>query len=139
MQTLARDLQIDLSNCLEREEMIDTLVNTGITGSEDPSTLSPLMFTTWSVSQLRVVASEIEVDLSDCTSKDEMIKCILHAGNLERLYLRDYLRSLTPLTTKSLSDLRAIARELQINISDCLEKDEIIRRLITRDRRIGTN
>jgi len=138
LQTLARDLQIDLSNCLEREEMIDTLVNTGITGSEDPSTLSPLMFSTWSVSQLRVVASEIKVDLSDCTSKDEMIKCILHAGNLERLYLRDYLRSLTPLTTKSLSDLRAIARELQINISDCLEKDEIIRRLITRDRRIGT-
>jgi len=138
LQTLARDLQIDLSNCLEREEMIDTLVNTGITGSEDPSTLSPLMFSTWSVSQLRVVASESKVDLSDCTSKDEMIKCILHAGNLERLYLRDYLRSLTPLTTKSLSDLRAIARELQINISDCLEKDEIIRRLITRDRRIGT-
>jgi len=139
LQTLGRDLQIDLSYCLEREEMVETFINMGITGNQDPLALSPIMFSTWSVSQLRVVASEIKVNLSECTNKDEMINKILHAGNIERPYLRDYLRSLSPLTTKSLGDLRAIARELQINIRDCLEKDEIIQRLIARDRRVGVN
>merc|ERR1712137_417646 len=139
LQTLGRDLQIDLSRCLMRREMVDLFVNAGITGSPDPLALSPLMFSTWSVSQLRVVASEIKVSLSECSNKDEMVQRILHAGNIERPYLRDYLRSLSPLTTKSLPDLRAIARELQINIRDCLEKDEIIQRLIARGQRVEVN
>jgi hypothetical protein len=139
LKSFGRDLQIDLSYCLERKEMIDMFVNAGITGNADPSILSPFMFASWSVSQLRVVGSEIEIDMSECTSKDEMMESILRAGNVERPYLRNYLRSLSPLTTKSLSDLRAIARELQINISDCLEKDEIIKRLIVRNERVEFN
>ena len=116
------------------------LVNAGITGSTDPSALSPLMFSSWSVSQLRVVGSEFKIDLSECTTGGEMVEKILYAGNVERLYLRDYLRSLSPLTTKSVQDLRATAREFQINISDCLEKDEIIQRLLTQQvRRLEVN
>ena len=136
LQILGRDLQIDLSYCLEREEMVEMFLNAGITGNADPSALAPLMFLSWSVSQLRVVASEIKVSLSECSTKGEMIENILYAGNVERPYLRSYLRSLSPLTTKALPDLRAIARELQINISDCLEKDEIIQRLITRNQQV---
>mmetsp|Transcript_51087 Transcript_51087/g.55332 ORF Transcript_51087/g.55332 Transcript_51087/m.55332 type:complete len:534 (-) Transcript_51087:363-1964(-) len=139
LQTLAQDLQIDLSFCLEREEMVDTFVNAGFTGSPDPCALSPLMFSSWSISQLRAVASEANIDLSQCTTGDEIIEKIVYAGNVERLYLRDYLRSLAPLTTKSILDLRAISRELQINISDCLEKDEIIQRLIMRGCRLEVN
>jgi hypothetical protein len=137
LHILAQDLQIDLSFCIEREEMIDMLVNAGVTGSPDPCALSPLMFSSWSISQLRVVASEANIDLSQCKTGNEMVEKILYTGNHERLYLRDYLRSLSPLTTKSIPDLRAISRELQIDISDCLEKDEIIQRVITRGRRLG--
>ena len=137
LHTLAQDLQIDLSFCIEREEMIDILVNAGITGSPDPCALSPLMFSSWSISQLRVVASEANIDLSQCKTGNEMVEKILYAGNRERPYLRDYLRSLSPLTTKSIPDLRAISRELRIDISDCLEKDEIIQRVITKGRRLG--
>jgi hypothetical protein len=136
LQILGRDLQIDLSYCLERKEMVEMFLNAGIIGNADPSALAPLMFLSWSVSQLRVVASEIKVSLSECSTKGEMIENILYAGNVERPYLRSYLRSLSPLTTKALPDLRAIARELQINISDCLEKDEIIQRLITRNQQV---
>mmetsp|Transcript_100 Transcript_100/g.258 ORF Transcript_100/g.258 Transcript_100/m.258 type:complete len:599 (+) Transcript_100:96-1892(+) len=132
LQTLGRDLQIDLSKCLERDEMIEIFVDADITGNSDPSALSELMFSSWSVSQLRVIATKININISECTTKDEMVEMILYAGNVERPYLRDYLRSLSPLTTKSLTDLRAIAREFRINISDCLEKDEIINRLMSR-------
>lgn len=140
LKTLARDLQVDLSGCIERGEMIDMFVSGGITGTPDASALSPLMFSSWNISQLRVVGSEINTDLSRCATADEMIEQILHVGNVERPYLRDYLRFLSPLTTKSISDLLAIARELQIYISDCLEKDDIIRRVITRaQQRIEVN
>ena len=139
LQRLGRDLQIDLSRCIMRREMVDLFVNAGITGSPDPAVISPLMFSTWSVSQLRVFASEMKVSLLECSNKDEMVQRILHAANVERLNLREYLRSLSPLTTKSLPDLRAIAREFQVNIGDCLEKDEIIQRLIAKVLRVDVN
>lgn len=139
LRRLAQDLQVDVSHCLQREEMIDLFLNAGITGSTDPAALLPAMFSSWSISQLRSAGSAISIDLSQCATGDEMVEKILHAGNVERPYLRDYLRSLIPLTTTSLKDLRAIARELQIDISDCLEKGEIIKRLISRQRRQDSN
>jgi len=135
LRTLAQDLQVDVSHCLQREEIIDLFLNAGITGSPDPEALLPAMFSSWSISELRSVGSAISIDLSQCATGGEMVDRILRVGNTERPYLRGYLRSLFPLTTTSLKDLRAIARELQIDISDCLEKDEIIRRLISRQRR----
>jgi hypothetical protein len=138
LQTLARDIGIDLSSCFERSEMVNILVNSGVSGSHDPETLPREMFSSWTVSQLRAVASEAKVDMSNSTSKEQMIQRILYAANTERIFLRDYLRSLSPLTRKRLSDLRRIASELGVDISDCLEKDEIIQRLITRSRTLGT-
>lgn len=132
LHTLAKDLQADLSNCIVREDMVDVFVNAGITGNPDASALMPRMFSSYSVSQLRFIGSKIDIDLSQCSTGEEMIEKIVQVGNVERPYLRDYLRSLAPLTTMSLSNLRAVARELRINISDCLEKDEIIQLLASR-------
>jgi hypothetical protein len=137
LQDLARDLDIDLSSCFERCEMVDLLVNHGITGNYDPNALSRAMFTSWSVSQIRAVASEIQIDLSQCHNRDAMIDRILQTANNERTFLRQYIRSLSPLSRKSLSELRSIARELHVDISDCLEKDEIIARLICRGTSMG--
>ncbi|KAG7364913.1 ring finger domain containing protein [Nitzschia inconspicua] len=132
LQDLARDADIDISSCFERREMVDMMVRAGIFGTDEPSDLHPALFQSWSVSQLRVVASEAKIDLSSCHARHEMIETILVAANSERQYLRDYLRSLSPLTKKPLPELRSIAREWRVDISDCLEKDEIIGRLISR-------
>jgi hypothetical protein len=134
---LARDAGVDISSCFERAEMIALLRRAGLSPNSNPEYLSSVLFSSWSVSQLRAVASQANVDLSQCDTREAMIEKILHEANNARPHLRDYLRSLSPLTAKSLSDLRAIARELQVNISDCLEKDEIILRLITRGTSMG--
>jgi hypothetical protein len=132
LQDLAKDAGIDLSSCFERREMVDLMVRAGIFGTNDPTALSPALFRSWTVAQLRIVASDAKIDLSSCRGRHEMIETILEVANTDRRYLRDYLRSLSPLARKTLSELRLIARELHIAISDCLEKDEIIERLISR-------
>jgi len=137
LQQLARDTGIDLSNCYERAEIIDLLHQEGIVANDDPEALSPAMFSSWSVSHLQAVASEAKIDLSECATREKMIEKILEEANTERQFLRDYLRSLCPLARKPLSDLRSIARELQVDISDCLEKDEIIQRVISRSTSLG--
>jgi Ring finger domain len=132
LQDLAKDANIDISSCFERREMVELMVRAGIFGTEDPAALSPALFQSWSVSQLRMVGAEANIDMSSCHARHEMIERILQVANTERSYLREYLRCLSPLTRKTLFELRTIARELQVDISDCLEKDEIVGRLISR-------
>jgi hypothetical protein len=132
LQDLAKDVGIDLASCFERREMVDLMIRAGIFGTNDPTDLSPALFRSWTISHLRVVASDAKIDLSSCLARHEMVETILEAANTDRRYLRDYLRSISPLTRKTLSELRLIAKELHVEISDCLEKDEIISRLISR-------
>lgn len=105
--------------------------------TSDQDQLQRLIFTGWSVSQLRAIASEVNIDLSHCTTRSEMVDRILQDANVVRPYLRDYLRVLAPLAQSNLSGLRATARQFNVDISDCLEKEEIIQRLITRSNDFG--
>jgi len=136
LQRLGREANIDLSSCFERTEMVNLLVSAGVTGSARVD-LRPSDFANWSISQLRAIASELNIDLSACSDRTETINRILHEANSERPHLRNYLRVLSPLTTSSLPQLRATARDWDVDISDCLEKDEIIQRLITRANQFG--
>lgn len=136
LKVMARDAKIDLSSCFERSEMVDILVSSGVTGGATVG-LSRSNFSGWSVSQLRAVASEVNVDLSQCRDRTEMLDRILCEANIERPHLQNYLRVLSPLMTSTLSQLRSTARQWDVNIRDCLEKEEIIQRLITRANQFG--
>jgi hypothetical protein len=132
LQVIGREAKVDLSSCFERSEMVELLVYAGAT-----SQIVRGNFVNWSVSQLRALASEVNIDLSQCTDRGEMVNRILLEANTERPHLQTYLRALSPLATCSISELRGIAREWGVNISDCLEKEEIITRLICRGRTFG--
>ena len=134
--SLGRASNVDLSSCFERSEMVDILLAAGVTGRARVD-LQLSDFADWSISQLRAVASEVKVDCSDCSDKDELILRILQEANTERPHLRNYLRALSPLTMSTGPQLRATARLWEVDISDCLEKDEIIQRLITRANQFG--
>lgn len=133
---LGHEANVDLSACFERSEMVNLLVAAGVTGRSRVDLL-PSSFADWSISQLRAIASEVNIDISNCSDHSEIVRQILHEANTERRHLQNYLRVLSPLTTSSLSQLRATARHWDVDISDCLEKDEIIQRLITRANRFG--
>ena len=134
--SLGRASNVDLSSCFERSEMVDLLIAAGVTGQARVD-LQLRDFADWSISQLRAVASEVKVDCSDCSNKDEIILRILQEANTQRPHLRNYLRALSPLTMSTGPQLRATARSWEVDISDCLEKDEIIQRLITRANQFG--
>jgi hypothetical protein len=134
--SLGRASNVDLSSCFERSEMVDILVAAGVTGQARVE-LQLRDFADWSISQLRAVASEVKVDCSDCSNKDEIILRILQEANTQRPHLRNYLRALSPLTMSTGPQLRATARSWEVDISDCLEKEEIIQRLITRANQFG--
>lgn len=136
LQTTADEASVDLSGCFERSEMVELLTEAGVTASQ-PSNITRATFINCSVSQLRALSSEVNIDLSHCADREEMIDWILCEANTQRPHLRNYLRALSPLAGSSLSQLRATAREWGVSISDCLEKEEIIQRLISRGRRFG--
>lgn len=134
--SLGRATNVDLSSCFERSEMVNILVAAGITGRAQVD-LNPEDFANWSISQLRAVAAEVNVDCSQCSNHNEIISQVVHTANCERTHLRNYLRALSPLVTSSGPELRATARNWGVDISDCLEKEEIIQRLITRANQFG--
>jgi hypothetical protein len=137
LQAIARESNADLTHCFERREMIQLLIAKGVQDPKQIQNLTSESFSDWSVSQLRALASAADVDLSQCSDREEMLYNILHEANHERPHLRNYLRALSPLAKSSLPQLRGVAREWRVNISDCLEKEEIIQRLITRGQRFA--
>ena len=137
LRSIARRYQIDLSQCVERSEMVHLLSSAGaaVAGREQP--LCSQIFANWSASNILMLANEVEVDLSQCSGREEMLRKLVHVTNNERPHVKQYLISLAPLASSSISELRATAREWKININDCLEKEEIFRRLVKRGRQFG--
>lgn len=149
MRNLAQEQGIDISSCIERkdiEERLASVVRQPATAvsthaqmqdeqdSDDDNTrlggLTVDTFQKWSVSHLRACGHSMDVDLSKCTTHEDMAAAMLTAAT-ERPYVASYLASLTPLMSMKISELRALARERGVKVSDCLEKGEMITRLAT--------
>lgn len=94
-------------------------------------------FDGWSISQLRAVAADANIDLSGCHDRDSALNTILHETNCNRPYLQAYFRSLSPLARSSLSDLRSVARTWNVDIRGCLEKGDIFQLLIKKAKDFG--
>ena len=120
LRNAARRLDVDLSNCIERTEMINKLA--------EASEISQARFVGWSVSAVRALASSVHVDLSDCTDKTTMVEKLVSEAQ-QKHYVAVCILAWMPLAGMSLSELRGTARQWRINVMDCLEKEEIIQRL----------
>lgn len=135
LQSIARDAGIDVSSCFERSEMVELLSSAGVT-DVSPSGVYRSSFDGWGVSQLRALSPEVDIDLSHCSDREDMIDLILCEA-MVRPHLQSYLKALSPLAKLSLSELRAVSRQWKVNINDCLEKEEILQRLISRGLMFG--
>ena len=133
LQNLAEDAGVDISHVLERNDVVFRLESIGLVGNrDDPDAMLSIKFDPWSISQLRAVASVADIDVSNCSGREEIIHNILFEINYVRPALRDLVRAIPPFFDYTISDLRGVARDLNVDISGCLEKDEIIYRLISR-------
>lgn len=136
LKALARAHSIDLSDCLERTEIIcrltsrlniDELRPPRANVSVPPVLSHPL--DSWGISEIRALAALSEVDLSNCQNREQMIN-MLNITAISRPHVANYFQTLAPLAQLSVPQLRAVARERQILVLDCIEKGDIIQRLV---------
>jgi hypothetical protein len=140
LRELARQASVDLSDCIERDEMIDRLVSSNSSQHESTAsngddttngrTISSTTWEEWGVSEIFSLARQVDVDLSDCQDRDEMI-CTLAEAIRDRPHVAHYLKALTPLARLTVPQLRAVAREWRVDVSDCLEKGDMFHRLVS--------
>jgi len=136
LQDLAKINIVDTSSCFERSEIVRALTNAGVE-IKHPSELLRETLSNFSISELRVIASEVKIDVSHCGDKEDVLNCMVQESTMKRPYMQNYIRALAPLSKLSLGQLRQTARDWSVNISDCLERGEIIQRLITKGRNRG--
>jgi len=131
LSEIAKVYNVDISNCFERSDIIRLLIEARANPDLSRSSMGLDALDRWSVSQLRALANEVQIDLSNCTDREAMVDHIVcEVTHGAKSHVLPYLRTLAPLATMSLSELRGTARECQVKISDCIEKEEIIKRLI---------
>ena len=123
LQVLARECSVDTSNCLEKSDIIDRLA------ASDKVRNASSTFDEWGCGEMRALASLVDVDLSDSTCRHEMIRTLQHEVD-RRPHAGRYLLALAPLARLTTAQLRSVAREWLVNVSDCLERGEIIHRLV---------
>ena len=125
LRDAAQSLNVDLSRCIERSEMVEKLVR-----AKNGQRFSPEDFDGWSVSDLRALATALSVTLRQGGDRSDMISQLLKESEA-RPYVAKYIGSLMPLANLTVTQLRAVARRLQVNVSDCLEKEEMVHRLVS--------
>jgi hypothetical protein len=142
LKALARAHSIDLSGCLERTEIIcrlteklhlDETPQSSSSRSDASRQVLSHPLDNWGISEIRALAALSEVDLSNCQSRDKMIN-MLNATAIARPHVANYFQTLAPLAQLTVPQLRAVARERQIHVLDCIEKGDIIERLVRRMR-----
>jgi hypothetical protein len=123
LQALARECSVDTSNCLEKNDIIDRLV------ASDEARNPSNTFSDWGCGEMRALASLVDVDLSNSNCRQQMVDTL--QGEVHRRpYAGRYLLALAPLARLTTQQLRAVAREWLVNVADCLERGEIIHRLV---------
>lgn len=92
--------------------------------------MSDSLFDYWSTSDILTLAASVHVDLSSSSDRAAMLESLLSAV-VVRPHVARYLHALAPLAALTIHQLRAVAREWRISVSDCIEKGELLQRLVT--------
>ena len=118
------EMSVDLSGCIERREMIDKLSE----HSDSSRRSYTVSFTDLSTAELLMLAALVDVE-NLCGSRDDLVE-VMEQEVQERPHIASYVSSLTPFLRLTVPQLRSVAREWGVNVRDCLEKTDILRRLV---------
>lgn len=116
----AKAMGIDISSFRERQDILKLLA------AAENAQLQE--WGEWRESEIRVIASLGNIDLQGCHDRTSLVHAMQAAARRD-LQLCRYVRSMAPLARMSTPQLRALAREWQVGVADCIEKGDILRRL----------
>jgi hypothetical protein len=155
LQHLLLSFGLPAQGLLEKSELRATLLNSGrvviVNDSSSSSSSStaaaavpasaqeiPVAIEDMSVSQLINYCRDQSLDISKCINRDDLIDCI-HFAKGSSPSATSVNATATIWESKSIKDLKNLAYANGIDISDCLEKQDIINRLRSSNRRILVN
>jgi hypothetical protein len=131
LKKVARKGNVDVSTCVEKKEIITKLRRAGV-GPLSPSNmkkaaprLSRSELSEWRPTQLQILAIHI-----GATSSGDLLANILQVANEEKKKLRAPIRSIASLGPAPLGKLRNFAKDQRVDISGCVEKDEMLKRIL---------
>jgi hypothetical protein len=102
LRALARELGIDLSDCIERQEIVDLLasvVSPPEQQQQHDDDVDFLSLQEWGVSEIRALAAVVNVDCHNM-SREAMIVALYQAAAV-RPYMGKFLKALEPLQARS--------------------------------------
>ena len=115
--------------CVEKSEIIARLQGS-TSAKSSPAGPSVADFNKWTNTQIQVLLSSVNgIDSSavDDTNRTASLNRLL-ANKSEDVLKK--LQTVVGLPTSSLSALRSLASEHRVDISDCVEKEEVVKKLI---------
>lgn len=133
LRRTGHQLSIGLSDCLERSEMIERLENATRqqerNAAEASSSILPYL-TDLTTSDLRLLICVVgSITAPVIGGEREELVHQLAAEVQARPYAKGLIEALIPFLSLSVSQLRSVARSRGIDLSDCIEKAEMLRRL----------
>jgi hypothetical protein len=124
LRAYARELSVDVSKCLERSDIIEQLVLASQTWAVDE----------WSTCEIRAVASLMTLDLTSFDSQRALVNAVMI--NLTKVCYAPYIVGMQLLKGMSVRQLRETAKDWRVDVSHCVEKTEIIQRLLVFHRQL---
>lgn len=144
LKALALELGIDLTGCVERNDVIDRVAK----AISSPSNNNRARLYEVGAERLfNILASEVldesnlqtvftlfnieprtDVDHVQPSKEDMMVKLYQASRDQPKVY--HFLQSLEPLANATIAELRMLARHWNVDVCDCLEKKEMIQRLL---------
>lgn len=132
LRALGREGGVDLSNCLEKAEMIERISSANNQQSNEVTAADLAravdLIQGWSASQLQTCSKAVEIDLSHTTNRDDIVRLLTEAVEKSPHVVKMVL-ALGPFMSMSIKSLRLQARQWGVKVDDCLEKGEFICRL----------
>lgn len=121
LREYARQLSVDTTRCLERHEIVHQLVGATLCAFEGMKL--------WGPCELRAAAAALKVDLADLASPVDLI------DEMQQRVIRSprnafVMSGMSILSGKTVGELRALASSWRLDVADCLEKSEIMHRLL---------
>jgi len=136
LKTKGEEMSIDLADCIERHEIIrrlscgESVASTARSSNNTTDEAIELtLLDDLSVTEICKVARLVEIDLNGAITRQDIINAISH-DTVERPHAGRLFRALVPFVGLSVSQLCAAAREMQISLSGCIEKDDILSRIV---------
>jgi hypothetical protein len=143
LKALAHELHVNINSCIERKDVVNSILaaisekGEHVMSIEDKSeksislNLSILQSEVFGIQEMRLLADIVGISIvTEYNCKESIAVALYHAAS-HRPRILQFVQSLEPVAnSRTISDLRSVSWSWNVKIDDCLERSEMVQRLI---------